>query len=230
MHEIHISNVNQWHNDKSIRSPLNFSHNCPNCNSYVSFTVSNHRSYLTQFATMATATCPSCLVESLIVCCGKDSDEGKYPATIALYPHPRTRTPVDGYNILPEKVSKAYISAVNAYNYQLWSNVAVSCRRTLEGVINSLPGMQSNKTLYAALQELGKSHTGVLAGPLIKLAELLRSGGNLGAHFDEDLEPDEDMATALLDLLDYLITYLHVLPGKLTELENRIQQLATPGS
>ena len=61
-----------------------------------------------------------------------------------------------------------------------------------------------------------------LAKPLTELAHAIRAGGNLGAHFDEEREPDEQMARQLVELLDYMVNFLYILPKKISEVEQKI--------
>ena len=61
-----------------------------------------------------------------------------------------------------------------------------------------------------------------VAAPIMSLADALREGGNLGAHFDLEREPTKEVAEEMLDLLDDFIEYLFLLPHKIEELKNRI--------
>ena len=62
-----------------------------------------------------------------------------------------------------------------------------------------------------------------LTKPLTSLADALREGGNLGAHFDDlEGEPDEAAASQMLDFPDYLMDYLYVVPAKVESSRNMI--------
>ena len=63
-----------------------------------------------------------------------------------------------------------------------------------------------------------------LAAPLKSLSHAIRDGGNLGAHFDEEREPTEELARQMVELLDYLIAYLYVLPGQIAGLEQSLSK------
>lgn len=63
-----------------------------------------------------------------------------------------------------------------------------------------------------------------MAEPLGKLAHAIRDGGNLGAHFDMEKEPTEEMAKHMVELLNYLISYLYVLPKEIEKLEQSLQR------
>ena len=64
-----------------------------------------------------------------------------------------------------------------------------------------------------------------LAKPIVTLAHSLRDGGNLGAHFDLERAPNEEVATLMVELLDDLLEYLFVLPRRIEALNTRIAAL-----
>ena len=57
------------------------------------------------------------------------------------------------------------------------------------------------------------------------MADAVRKGGNIGAHFDLAKEPDRESAEALLDLTEYLLRYMYTLPVRIEELNQRITEL-----
>jgi hypothetical protein len=59
---------------------------------------------------------------------------------------------------------------------------------------------------------------------------VIRKGGNLGAHFDLEREPDEEVFSLMIDLFDYLIEYLFVLPSHIELLNDKIEHLKNKGS
>ena len=63
-----------------------------------------------------------------------------------------------------------------------------------------------------------------LLQPLKHLTSLLRSGGNLGAHFDYDKEVTEDLATVMFDFLDFLLEYTFVLRERAKAIEEEIKK------
>jgi hypothetical protein len=94
----------------------------------------------------------------------------------------------------------------------------------LEGLVKTLLGEEHSKEpLFQQLKSLPEKVA--LAEPLILLAENLRKGGNVAAHFDLDKEPDQPVAEAMVDLLDYFMEYVYVLKEKAQELEKRLDSL-----
>jgi hypothetical protein len=105
------------------------------------------------------------------------------------------------------------MAALNVFNAAVWTATAGSCRRVLEGIVkNLLPEDSQKGPLYEQLNKLKLNID--LNKPLMSLAEALREGGNLGAHFEESREPDQPTASQMLDYLEYLMEYFYVLPAE----------------
>jgi len=146
-----------------------------------------------------------------------------------MYPEPRARrSPV----VSPDKLKspalgRAYQSAFNAYNAGLWDACATSCRKTLEGLVHTLLPEEDRKgKLFDQLKALPQKVD--LVKPLVVLADTLRKGGNLGAHFDLEREPDQHVSELMLDLLDYFMEYTYVLEEKAQDLQRKIDALGDP--
>ena len=177
----------------------------------------------------ATGRCPACAKNSdfWILHPGDGRDSAKRGCELLLiYPRPRvTREPI----VPPDKIgnaslARAYQSTLAAYNAGLWVACAASCRRTLKGLVVSLIGEEATKApFFQQLKSLPEKVD--LAEPLVHLAENLRKGGNIAAHFDLDREPDQTVAEAMIDLLDYFIEYVYVLKEKAFELEKKLDAL-----
>ena len=114
---------------------------------------------------------------------------------------------------------RSYISTVDSYNSQNYPATAVGARRTLEGIFKFLVPVEDRSKNLFQLIELVTNQT-TLAKPLTTLSHAIRDGGNLGAHFDPDAEPDEQMAKQMVELLSYLIKFLYVLPKEIEKLES----------
>jgi len=147
-----------------------------------------------------------------------------------MFPASRAKVPMRGVldnSGLSESVKGAYRSAVNVVNVGEWNAGAVLCRRLLEGISKSvLPQDCQQLPLAKQLLELPKHRD--LTRPLIDLADAVRKGGNIGAHFDLEREPDQRIAELMLELCEDLMQYLFVLPGRIAELHGKIETLGTP--
>lgn len=142
-----------------------------------------------------------------------------------MHPNPSTtRDAVIPKGHLPEAaLERAYYSAIRAYNVGLWDACATSCRKTLEGIVHTLnpegkgPLFQQLKTVFEQAN---------LTEPLVHVSDSIRKAGNIGAHFDLEREPNQEVSEIMLDLLDYFLEFLFVLKDKAQDLEKRIEALS----
>lgn len=65
--------------------------------------------------------------------------------------------------------------------------------------------------------------------PLVHLTTQIRKGGNIGAHFDEEIEPTEEFAALMLDLLEYFMEYAFLLPARTKQLEEQLDKYNNSG-
>lgn len=148
--------------------------------------------------------------------------------SIEIYMYPqsvRDRDPLEGIDLVPDGIRRSYINTLASYKSENWVATAVMCRRTLEGVVfNVLKDKAKSMALASGLRELPK-HVD-LGRKILEPMDALRQGGNLGAHFVEDSEPDHEVASAMLSFLEYLLEFVYVLPHKAAALSSKIQSLA----
>ncbi|WP_122586666.1 DUF4145 domain-containing protein [Pseudomonas viridiflava] len=199
---------------------------CPFCSEKVIFSLSDFSEDLNRAWVSASSTCPGCerAVSFLTAKCpvGQDGESAEEPHAFFMFPSASSGY---AYPSLPETVPaplqrslKSTIDSLNAKNFPA---TAVGARRTLEGIFKyRVEASNRSKTLYQLI-DLVKSSSD-LAAPLETLSHAIRSGGNLGAHFDDENEPTEEMAGKMVELLDYLVSYLYVLPSKITDLERSL--------
>jgi hypothetical protein len=123
---------------------------------------------------------------------------------------------------MPPKLKKAYQSALNVLTIGEAEATASQCRRVLEGVTRRvLPPEVTTTNLARRIQALAQQDE-TLARPLIDLADSLREGGNLGAHFNDEVDTSIDDAVRMVELLDYLLTYLFVLPERIHQFRSEV--------
>lgn len=227
MHQLPDSAIASWI-DKGPRShPTNIGWMCPSCRQNVSFTVGDWHA-VGQHDWHATAQCPLCKQEvqffTMNVGTGFKSLCGG-----TLYMHPSAQARVPNADILnsgrlAEPLKRAYQSAVNVVRVQEWSAAAVTCRRLLEGITKMALPLELQKEVLAKQIEALPKHLD-LGKPLLELANAVRKGGNLGAHFSLEEEPTEEVATLMLDLCEDLIEYLFVLPEQIDQLHVKLETL-----
>ncbi len=191
--------------------------NCPSCGESGVFSTMHPTPSPPAKTTVCIAHCPGCNFRIRVV--NIEDDDG---LLVFVHPEPSTRLPLGERITAIEAVDRAYHSAVNAYNSGLWPSCAVACRRTLEGIIK-VRSDESDGTLFARLQSFFENED--LSEPLIHLTGRIREGGNLGAHFDLEKEPTEEVARMMLDLIEYFLEFLFILPVRSRALEESLGQL-----
>jgi len=174
--------------------------------------------------------CPGCRESVLFIYLTETNPANhSYSGNLFISPAGDTRIALEGIEQaekLPESIKKAYFSTINVLNAHEWTATSVLCRRVLEGITKSIvPEDQRNKPLANQLKDL-PSHIN-LTEPILTLADAIRKGGNLGAHFDAEKEPNEEISSLMVDVLDYLIEYLFILPARIKSLHDKIENLAT---
>ena len=223
MYEVPSESIAQWRTINEVQHPYAVDLICPFCRRMVGFTLIWGS---TSIPTMTgSSRCPACSNNPTFVMVdippqGVLDPRGK----LYIYPMPEIRKPIFelGYlNEINQGLGRAYLSAINVYNVGEWIATAVSCRRLLEGIAKQLlPDDKTPRGLAQQLEALPKYQD--LNKPILTLADAIRKGGNLGAHFDSEKEPNAETAKLMLDLLEYFIEYLFVLPKRINDLHTAI--------
>lgn len=227
MFELKSQSVSRWKID-SQNYPYVINVRCPSCGTLVGF--SCDKWHPGPFNVKLSRTeCPSCQSHSTFYL---TNHTGKSPALskgerLFIEKAPQERIP-NSYILESENLSEslraAYQSAVNVYNVGEWNGTAVLTRRLLEGITKSLvPKEMQSKPLAKQVKELSSAID--LTQPITQIADAIREGGNLGAHFDLEKEPDRETAELMLELVEELIEYVYVLPNRIDELKGNIGNL-----
>jgi len=218
--------VRQWRHSDGLWSPSALAITCPHCHGKVTMTCSSPVNHANWGLTITAAHCPSCSGRVLVwaIGCGGSHAEVKAgKGTLAIHPHSESfRQTISGMENAPERIQRAYSETVEAYNAGLWNAAILSCRRTVEGIVKSqLPKDQQKGTLYDQITRLPANVD--LNAPLIELTHTIRKGGNLGAHFDDERDADQDIARASIELIEFFFEYLYILPTQVQNLQNRLE-------
>lgn len=229
MHELPVNCVPKeaWVNGRWC--PESVDTVCPHCGRMVNLRLEGHLFDAQRNTISASAKCPGChkTMKFWVIEPGQSEKRSNHKcAYLAMYPRPRqVRQPI----MMPDKfalpvLGRVYQSACNAYNAGLWAACAISCRKTLEGLVQTMLAEEDRKgRLFEQLKKLPEKVD--LARPIVALADTLRKGGNLGAHFDLEKEPDQHIAELMLDLLDYFMEYIYVLEEKSRQLDEKIEAI-----
>ena len=221
MQRVSVSSITRWGQAGGFSFPTAFDFVCPHCACTVNFSHVDRYDDEKRAATVASSFCPGCR-EKIFLWTMNSRTESR-PSEHYLYPPVSTYHEAEHLDAgLSDPLLRAYRSTVDAYNQGNYVATAVCCRRTLEGLFTGLlgAGIRSIR-LYDAIRSAAE--TVQFAEPIEKLANVLRQGGNVAAHFDTEKEPDAAMAFSMVSLLEYLISYLYVLPKKIKELEKSME-------
>lgn len=228
MFRLSDSNVAQWGKTAGKKLPHAVDTICPFCGRSVTFALIAWHQARHVGAHSMKSRCSGCGKSARFLWIeGSELPEDPLSDEKALYiwPSPKLiRGPINGLEAVasfPARLKKDYSSALNTYNVRLLPAAAVLCRRVLEGLCKILlPEDCYNLALAQQLKAL-PDHVD-LKDPILKLADGIRLGGNIGAHFDDEREPDQETIEMMLDLLDYIIEYLFILPGRIDKLHDKL--------
>lgn len=227
MYALSNSHVQSWHNPSGAFVPNAIAVQCPECGSLISF--ANLVWHAAAFNTrVASQECPSCRKRSIFYIINHTGKTAKLAEREELYmaKRPPGREPLPeilASEEISEPIQRAYMSAVNVFNSGEWAATAVLTRRLLEGLTKSL--LPASAKLSLAEQVAKLSEVKDLTAPITTIADAIRKGGNLGAHFDLEAEPDQHIAALMVELVEELIQYFYVLPGRIQALHEQIEHL-----
>lgn len=230
MRTLSPTSVTEWVNNENWWVPRSIDTNCPFCKRAVNFALEAQRWDPPRKTMLASSRCSGCgqQVSLFVVDPGPANDSSKKGAScIAIFPgNQDNHQPIEGSEHLPDGLRRAYNEAIQVYNAKVWSATTTLCRRTLEGMVMHLtnsPGA-AGRPLAQMLRELPS--TVDLGRPITSLADSVRLGGNMGAHFDMEAEPDHELARTMLDLLEYLLEYFFTIPRLIAQAQGVLDRRA----
>jgi len=229
MYNLSSTSVKNWIHWHNLWIPKAIDTLCPFCNYLVSLTLERVMEDTPRKNINASGRCPRCDEESFIWIIKPlpiNRDGEPTCKEILIYPPLQMkdeRKSIEGIDKIPEPISRAYKVTIDVYNSGIWAACGAACRRTFEGVVKDIfDERDSKESLFKHLESLPEKVD--LPSTLIHLAESLRKGGNISEHFDFEKEPDEKVAEAMLDLLEYIIQYVYIFKDKAKELEERLDK------
>lgn len=229
MQNIALESVKKWAKIGSARIPSSISTICPHCCDKGIFSLERQQDDIVRFTIALTATCPSCSKPVHFWAVRHKQipkDDTENPVAIYMYPVPKNYYPnPDFAPDIPDPLQRSFVSTIDAFNSRNYVATAVCARRTIEGIFKYLVAEEKRNATLVKLIEHAKANID-FAAPLTSLSNAIREGGNLGAHFDMNKEPNEALARQMVELLDYLISYLYVLPKEIEKLEKSLDKNA----
>lgn len=200
---------------------------CPFCGFYASFSIINFDLNKATMVASAKSVCGNCDgFPKFVFVFGSLNNAlntsrpilmSMYPLSVPSYPMPELSEEI------PVALRNSMAATVNSYNAKIYSASMTNSRRTLEGIFKYLVSDAKRNQSLVKLIETASDEID-FSEPLKRLSDAIRQGGNIGAHFDFDVEPEEKTARQMIELLDYLISYLYILPDRIERLENAISE------
>ncbi|MBO0951857.1 DUF4145 domain-containing protein [Fibrella forsythiae] len=208
--------------------PVSIDTTCPHCRRRVNLSLpwDNPKTYVVEHCQ---AHCPACQKSAtLILMTDSTTDKGVRSGNLFITPNDDIRQPLTGVaetNKIEEGLKRAYFSTINVLNAQEWTATTILSRRVLEGITKSVIAEEhKNKNLPTQIRALLTQID--LSKPISTLADAIRQGGTIGAHFDLEKEPNQEIASLMVDLLDDLMEYIFILPGRIQQLHDKMEKLS----
>ena len=225
MHTLSLQNVLRWTAFNNKWTPHSVAIHCPFCGRLATFTLGVWSLDPSRNTISASGDCPACrkTIRLWALDPGICPDEKNQTCReLCISPTPSDNLkPMSGVDKVPREIGREYASAINVFNAGEWNATAICCRRVLEAVVQNLLPRDSRKGSLS--EQLGNLQSNVdPVKPLTSLADALRKGGNLGAHFNLEREPDQATARQMLEFLEYLMRYLYVLPREVESFHDDI--------
>ncbi len=228
MYELLNQQIAGWRQEDKIFVPNSIDLKCPECSRLVSFAVPKWHPG-PQNMRVGPVRCPGCQSLSVFLLTNYHGKSRTLGENEKLYvdrkPSGRKAVSeiVDSQD-MGDSLQRAYLSAVNVYNASEWNATAVLTRRLLEGVTKSFLDEKDQRLILAKQVEKLPSVKD-LNQPIITIADAIRKGGNLGAHFDLEKEANQETAELMLELAEELLEYFYVLPERIQKLHETIEKL-----
>jgi hypothetical protein len=209
----------------NIKIPKNIQCECPGCRKVTEFML-NANYQNSKNSLITECTCPTCKKPAVFIIMTKD-DAGELHVEHAdtyIYDMQALKHPIHQIENLPnvpKDLIRAYRSAINVYLSKENAATAVMSKRVIESILKHFLNEKSKGQPLAQQLEILPNHLD-LAKPIQALSLLLKQDGSLNRMLELDLEMDTETTTLLMDLLENLIDYLFVLPGKIEIAQNKI--------
>jgi len=228
MYELSNQHIANWRKENGVFVPNAIDVGCPHCTRLVSFAVPTWHQAV-QNIRIAPVRCPGCNDLSIFFLINYRGQVGTLADGERLFidRNPSGKVPMpeilDNEEI-GDALKRAYSSTITVFNSGEWNATAVLTRRLLEGITKSLLEEKQQSLPLAKQIELLPTVKDLNA-PITTIADAIRKGGNLGAHFDLEKEPNREVAELMVELAEELIEYFFVLPERIQQLHETIEKL-----
>ncbi|WP_407541193.1 hypothetical protein Q0M94_07355 [Deinococcus radiomollis] len=214
MRGIPLQSVIVWNSTSPPALPLRINSTCGVCNRDLSLDVSHGR-YHDEDTWLAVTHCPNTQCSAVLRYMGFNIEGERFTRLYVDPSYEDARLPMSGIDLAPERIQKSYIDTLATLNSGIPSAVATLARKTLEGIVRlSYPNAESlrDRSLFKLIRDLPQSMD--LGRPINELALAMRENSKLSAYFDLEQDTDAETARKMVELLEYLIEYLYVIPRR----------------
>lgn len=208
-----------------LKVPKSIKNVCPVCKEKVEFILkSTYQS--SKHGLMTESACPSCKnsVPFIIITKGNDTHLDVY-----IYDPQRSTdalSQIEHIPGMPEELIRAYKSAVSVYLSKENAATAVLAKRVLENVLKNFLAEKAKGQPLDKQFEILPEHINLVKS-VTSLSPLMASDKGLHRMLELEAEMDDEMAELVMDLLENLIQYLFVLPGKIEMTREQIEKKLT---
>jgi hypothetical protein len=222
MRRIFAGSITSYSQFGHLKVPKSIRNICPVCKEKVEFVLkSTYQS--SKHGLMTESACPSCKhsVPFIIITSGNDTQPDVYIYDPQSSSDPSSQ--ILHIPKIPEELVRAYKSAVSVHLSKENSATAVLAKRVIENVLKNFLGEKTKGLTLDEQFELLPDHLN-LAKPVTSLSPLMASEGVLHKMLELESEMDDEMAELIMNLLEDLIQYLFVLPGKIEMTQEQIEK------
>lgn len=224
MRRINPGSVNSYIRYGNLKIPKSIQSECPECRETIEFTL-NANFQNSKNGLVTESSCPTCKKSAVFIIMTKDvlDEQGEHAETY-IYDVQAAKQPINQLENLPnipQDLIRAYRSVMNVHQSKENAATAVMSKRVIESILKHFLKEKSKSQPLAQQLENLPNYVN-LAKPIHLLSQLLVADGSLNRMLELETEMDYETTSLLMDLLESMIEYLFVLPGKIEVTHNKI--------
>lgn len=226
MRRINPGSVNSYIRYGNLKIPKSIQSECPECRKTTEFMI-NANFQSSKNGLLTESSCPTCKKSTVFIIMTKDAqDEQNEHADTYIYDVQASKhliNHIESIPNIPKDLIRAYRSAINVHESRENSATAVMSKRVIESILKHFLREKSKGQPLSQQLEILPNHVD-LAKPIQSLSTLLATDGPLHQMLELESEMDYETTSLLMDLLESIIEYLFVLPGKIEVTHNKISK------
>lgn len=223
MRRINPGSVNSYIRYGNLKIPKSIQSECPQCRNITEFMI-NANFQSSKNGLLTESSCPTCKKSTVFIIMTKDGQDEQEHADTYIYDIQASKHLINHLESLPnipKDLIRAYRSAINVFETRENSATAVMSKRVIESILKHFLREKSKGQPLSQQLEILPNQVD-LAKPIQSLSHLLATDGSLHRMLELESDMDYETTALLMDLLESLIEYLFVLPGKIEVTHNKI--------